>query len=444
LEVSVAPPERQEGPPGRRGGRERLSAADLRQMTVSEFTAWLSGQTNKQDRPFQEHTIRNYADAARTLDKWMAAASIDGDFTACDTALLNRFFAEYLRAHTQGGTNTLQRNLAHLFAFLDEVYDHPNPYTARLNRYTPEKKRPATLAGEFIKDLLEVTGGGRARDFEDIRDHAIIRVFTEGVRRTELVQMQIEDLSADLMARPFARVVPLKGARAYSEGRIVPFTPATARAVLAYLRVRRSHKQAALPALWLGARQRGPMTGSGGRWSVCVNVSALPVTGGGRRVGAEFRDPSGCLALTLADLRRAEPRGQGTGRRPHQLIAVGWRERALRVNLALKSGEDGRPGGIGLVSAGHRLRPPDVGRDLGAQASLLGGHAAPSALPCSAIALSGMAAAWRRCLLFRFRRSSWSRPSQIPCSYASIAYSRQSSRTGQTPQIRRASFPGSP
>ena len=65
--------------PDRRGGKEKLSAADLRQMTVSEFTAWLSGQTNKQDRPFQEHTIRNYADAARTLDKWMAAASIDGD-----------------------------------------------------------------------------------------------------------------------------------------------------------------------------------------------------------------------------------------------------------------------------------------------------------------------------------------------------------------------------
>jgi integrase/recombinase XerD len=247
----------------RRSGRDNLSAADLRQMAVSEFTAWLSGKTNKQDRPFQEHTIRNYADAARTLDKWMSASEIDADFTACDTALLNRFFAEYLRAHTQGGTNTLQRNLAHLFAFLDEVYDHPSPYTARLNRYAPEKKRPATLAEEFIKDMLEVTGGGRARDFEGVRDHAIIRVFTEGVRRTELAQMQLEDLSADLMARPFARVVPLKGARAYSEGRIVPFTPATARAVVAYLRVRRSHKQADLPALWLGTRHRGPMTGSG-------------------------------------------------------------------------------------------------------------------------------------------------------------------------------------
>jgi hypothetical protein len=36
---------------------------------------------------------------------------------------------------------------------------------------------------EFIADLLEVTGGGKARRFEDVRDHAIIRVLTEGVRR---------------------------------------------------------------------------------------------------------------------------------------------------------------------------------------------------------------------------------------------------------------------
>lgn len=249
--------------PGARRGREQLSAADLRQMTISEFTAWLSGQTNKQDRPFQAHTITNYTDAARALDRWMTAEKLDEDFTACDTVVLNKFFAGYLKTHTQGGTNTLQRNLAHLFGFLDEVHDHPNPYTARLNRYAPEKKRPATLAEDFIKDMLEVTGGGRARDFEGIRDHAIIRVFTEGVRRTELSQMQIEDLSADLMARPFARVVPLKGARAYSEGRVVPFSPATARAVVAYLRARRSHRRAELPALWLGSRNRGPMTGSG-------------------------------------------------------------------------------------------------------------------------------------------------------------------------------------
>jgi hypothetical protein len=48
---------------------------------------------------------------------------------------------------------------------------------------------------------------------EDVRDHAIIQVFTEGVRLTELAQMEICNLSADLIARPFAWMVPLKGAR---------------------------------------------------------------------------------------------------------------------------------------------------------------------------------------------------------------------------------------
>jgi hypothetical protein len=44
--------------------------------------------------------------------------------------------------------------------------------------------------------MLDVTGGGKARSFEDVRDHAIIRVFTEGVRRTELSQMDQADLRA--------------------------------------------------------------------------------------------------------------------------------------------------------------------------------------------------------------------------------------------------------
>jgi site-specific recombinase XerD len=109
------------------------------------------------------------------------------------------------------------------------------------------KKRPSTLAQEFIADLLEVTGGGRARSFHDVRDHAMIRVLTEGVRRMELIQLELTDLSSDLIARPFVRVVPLKGARAYSEGRIVPLSAATARAVAAYLRVRRSHRRAPHP-----------------------------------------------------------------------------------------------------------------------------------------------------------------------------------------------------
>jgi integrase/recombinase XerD len=59
------------------------------------------------------------------------------------------------------------------------------------------------------------------------------------------------------------RVVPLKGARSEDQGRLVPLSHATARAIAAYLRQRRGHRQAESPFLWLGLRNSGPMSGWG-------------------------------------------------------------------------------------------------------------------------------------------------------------------------------------
>ena len=243
--------------------RGELPAPELRQMMISEFCDWLRSRTNRHGRPFQADTVSAYREAAAALNAWMTRCEIDADFTGCDAATLNRFFASYLAGHGQGGTNTKQRNLRHLFTWLEDAYDHPHPYTADLHRYSPAKARPSTLAREFVDDLLEITGGGRARDFEKARDHALIRVLREGVRRTELIQVQTSDLPVDVIAQPLVRVVPLKGARGYAQGRLVPLPPATALALVAYLRARRSHRRADSPALWLGTRNRGPMTGSG-------------------------------------------------------------------------------------------------------------------------------------------------------------------------------------
>ena len=248
---------------GAAGAALEVTAQHLRRTQISEFCAWLRAQTNKHHRPFQEETIRGYAETARALDLWMAGEDIDGDFTACSVDVPNSFFAAYRNTHSQGGTNTRQRNLHHLFKWLALRYDHPDPWTDDMVRYGPVQSRPSTLAESFIRDLLGVTGGGKATSFVDARDHAMIRMLTEGVRREELAQQQITDLSEDLIARPFVRVVPLKGARDFSEGRLVPLMMRSAQALTDYLRVRRSHGQARLPALWLGSRNRGPMTGSG-------------------------------------------------------------------------------------------------------------------------------------------------------------------------------------
>jgi hypothetical protein len=53
--------------------------------------------------------------------------NIDGDFTACSVDVLNTFFAAYRNAHSQGGTNTRQCNLHHLFKWPALRYDHPDP-----------------------------------------------------------------------------------------------------------------------------------------------------------------------------------------------------------------------------------------------------------------------------------------------------------------------------
>jgi hypothetical protein len=66
-----------------RGQREAVSAPALRRMQISEFAAWLRSRTNRHKRAFQEATVAAYADAARSLDRWMTEQGIDGDFTAC-------------------------------------------------------------------------------------------------------------------------------------------------------------------------------------------------------------------------------------------------------------------------------------------------------------------------------------------------------------------------
>jgi site-specific recombinase XerD len=166
---------------------QQITARQLRQMQISEFKAWLRTQTNKHRRPYQEETISDYAETASALDRWMAEEDIDGDFTACDVTVLNSFFSAYRNSHTRGGTNTRQRNLHHLFRWLAARHHHPDPWARDdLVRYGPVQGRPSTLAEEFIRDLLEVTGGEKAASFADVRDHAMQQVpvpFTQSASR---------------------------------------------------------------------------------------------------------------------------------------------------------------------------------------------------------------------------------------------------------------------
>lgn len=250
-------------PPAADIGRRHHGPAP-RAATLEEFADYLRTITNRDGRPFQPATVNTYVYAGRALDAWMSAANIEGGFSVVDTVMLNRFFRDYFRQHGQGGTNAQQRNLRHLFNFLQREEGLVHPYTDDLHRYTEVKHRPATLSGDFIRDLLDVTGSGRARDFENARDHAIIRILaSEGIRRGELLGMMMYALPADVIKEPLIRLVPLKSARAAGQGRPVFLAPASARALATYLRSRRSHRLAASDAVWLGTRNRGQLKATG-------------------------------------------------------------------------------------------------------------------------------------------------------------------------------------
>lgn len=249
---------------------------DERLALIDELELHLSTTTNKHGRPFQRRTINAYKYAATQLHHWLTARKTAGDFTTCDTATLNKFFRWYYQEHDvpksqdgkggyTGGTNTVQRNLRALFVYLAEEYDHSNPYDdPKLQRYaTPPLGKPKTLSEEFVGDMLKATGNGspKVRDFQTVRDHAILRVLTEGLRSDELLNLRVQDLD---LARGTLVVVPIKMDRNSLDGRVIPLQPKTVKALSRWLRVRSTHKLAERTDwLWPGTRNRSRLLYAG-------------------------------------------------------------------------------------------------------------------------------------------------------------------------------------
>lgn len=262
--------------PALRPVRAVKGAEDARLALIAELELHLSTTTNKHGRPFQRRTINAYKYAATQLHHWLTAQRVAGDFTSVDTATLNKFFRWYYQEHDvpksqdgkggyTGGTNTVQRNLRALFSYLAEEYDHTDPYQdPKLQRYaTPPMGKPKTLSAEFVGDMLKATGNGspKVKDFQTVRDHAIIRVLTEGLRSDELLNLRVQDLD---LPNGTLVVVPIKMDRNSLDGRVIPLQPKTVKALTRYLRARATHRRANTDDwLWLGTRNRSRLLYAG-------------------------------------------------------------------------------------------------------------------------------------------------------------------------------------
>jgi integrase/recombinase XerD len=111
-----------------------------------------------------------------------------------------------------------------------------------------DKANVPKLSDGELAALLKACQG---KAFMDRRDEAVVRLAIEtAARAEEILALEVSDID---LRRGLATVRRGKGGR----GRRSPFGPQTAQALDRYLRLRRAHRLAGTPALWLGEPRQG-------------------------------------------------------------------------------------------------------------------------------------------------------------------------------------------
>ncbi|MGP4009181.1 tyrosine-type recombinase/integrase [Streptomyces sp. 4N124] len=188
-------------------------------------------------------TLKTYADGVRSFLRWAAAT---GTPPVLDRPTVNAFVAALIEGGAEPAT-ARSRQLA-LRRFSAWLTDEGEIDTDQLQNLKPPKldvKVVDALSDDQLRAMLKKCAG---RDLRDRRDAAIIRLMAETAARAgEVVGLVVGDVD---VSAGLAVIRRGKG----GTGRMVAFGSQTGQAIDRYIRVRRTHRLAASPALWLGDR----------------------------------------------------------------------------------------------------------------------------------------------------------------------------------------------
>jgi site-specific recombinase XerD len=196
-------------------------------------------------------TIEKYMLAAIQLVRFLGAEGLPTNAAEVRRRDIEAYISFLLERWKPGTALTRYQDLQVFWRWLeseDEV--GISPMAKMTPPMLPEVPVPV-LGDDELKALLAACDG---RDFEELRDTAIVRLLIDtGMRSGELAALTVAavDLDDDIA------VVLGKGRRP----RACPFGARTARALDRYLRARAKHPKANVDALWL--TRLGPMTASG-------------------------------------------------------------------------------------------------------------------------------------------------------------------------------------
>ncbi len=191
-------------------------------------------------------TVELYGRSVRAFLAWCQQ---EATAPVLDRATVAAFVAGLLDQGRSGATARAYQLGVRLFAawLVEEGELRADPLAGMKPPQLDEKVTPV-LGPDQLKALLAACQG---KDLRDRRDEALVRLLTEtGLRAGEVIALQTNDVDLGTGTLLVARG---KGGK----GRLAPFGPQTGRAIDRYLRLRRGHRLAATPALWLGDRGKG-------------------------------------------------------------------------------------------------------------------------------------------------------------------------------------------
>lgn len=195
-----------------------------------------------QERKSRE-TRKSYTTGMYQFLDWCEA---NGHTPALERDLVRSFVGHLLAKGVAPATARARQLAVQRFsAWCEEEGEIDSDPLVKLRAPALDRKITQSLTDDQLRALIKACSG---RDFVDRRDEAIIRLMAEtGIRAGELCDLTVTDVD---LVRSVVVVRRGKGGK----GRVAPISANAARAIDRYLRVRRAHRLADTPALWLGDR----------------------------------------------------------------------------------------------------------------------------------------------------------------------------------------------
>ncbi|WOQ15642.1 tyrosine-type recombinase/integrase [Raineyella sp. W15-4] len=197
-------------------------------------------------------TISSYVKCGSDLLDYLTAQGMPTRAQAIRRDHLEAWLADLLTRTAPATVTKNYRSVQQLFRWLEDDGEIPETPMKRMKAPKVPVKPVDVMT---VADLEKLLASCKGNTFENRRDLAIIRLFTDtGMRAGEMAGLTLPDLDFE---QQVANVMG-KGRRP----RACPFGAKTADALRRYIRARRSHPKAAgSDALWLG--KKGPMLQGG-------------------------------------------------------------------------------------------------------------------------------------------------------------------------------------